>query len=163
MEPGEMLNYGLGIGAIFGMAVKKYTYAYMLFAALLGWNILSKFVGGGQGAASSFDLSRILTLLFSIILFLTVFYLVKLTINHRYIFENQVIGDLEFYFKSTNALVVLVFLLIAGGSNIEKQLEDMFPQCGNLILLLSLFLFTYLLGIMVINISIIVNKKITDG
>jgi len=53
--------------------------------------------------------------------------------------------------------------MVAGGSNIEKQLEDMFPQCGNLILLLSLFLFTYLLGIMVINISIIVNKKITDG
>jgi len=161
MKAGDMLNYGLGIGAIFAMAVKKYTNAYMLFAALLGWTILSNFVGPSSN--EKFDISQIATFAFSAILFLTVVYLVKLTINHKDIFENQVIGDLEFYFKSTNILVVFIFLLISGGEQVKTQLEEMFPNCGNLILLLVLFLFTYLLGIMTINISIIVNKKITDG
>ena len=44
---------------------------------------------------------------------------------------------------------------------IKKSLNDMLPNCGDLILLLTIFLFTYLLSVMVINISIIVNKKVT--
>ena len=53
--------------------------------------------------------------------------------------------------------------MVSGGKELEKQMESMFPNCGNLILMLVLFLFTYLLGIMVVNISIIVGKKVTDG
>ncbi len=159
----QILNFGLGIGAIFAMAIKKYANAYMLFAVLLGWVILSNFVRGDK-TNEKFNLSKIANLLFSAVLFFTVVYLVILTKKNKFIFEeSKFAGDLEFYLKSTNALIVFVFILISGGKNIEKQLEEMFPNCGNIILLLTLFLFTYLLGIMVINISIIVNKKITDG
>jgi uncharacterized membrane protein YhaH (DUF805 family) len=86
-----------------------------------------------------------------------------LTKKHSFIFENNPPGDLAFYLKSTNTLIVFVFLIINGSKSLEKQMESMFPNCGNLILMLVLFLFTYLLGIMVVNISIIVNKKLTDG
>ena len=159
----QIFNFGLGIGAIFAMAIKKYANAYMLFSVLLGWVILSNFVRGDK-TNEKFDLSKIANLLFSTILFFTVIYLTILTKKNTFIFEeNKNAGDLEFYLKATNALIVFVFILISGGKNIESQLEEMFPNCGNIILLLTLFLFTYLLGIMVINISIIVNKKITDG
>ena len=157
----KILNFGLGFGAIFAMAIQKFTYAYMLFSVLLGWVILSNFVSGES--SNNFDLMKLAFLGFSTILFFTVVYLVVLTTKYKSIFENNTIGDLEFYLKSTNALIVFVFLLISGGSDLEKQLEEMFPDCGNLILMLTLFLFTYLLGIMVVNISIIVTKKITDG
>jgi hypothetical protein len=157
----KILNFGLGFGAIFAMAIQKFTYAYMIFSVLLGWVILSNFVSGES--SNNFDLMKLASLGFSTILFFTVIYLVILTTKYTSIFENNAIGDLEFYLKSTNALIVFVFLLISGGSDLEKQLEEIFPDCGNLILMLTLFLFTYLLGIMVVNISIIVTKKITDG
>tara|TARA_B100000795_G_scaffold253967_1_gene224502 strand:- start:3389 stop:3871 length:483 start_codon:yes stop_codon:yes gene_type:complete len=160
MDINQILNFGLGIGAIFAMALQKHVVAYILFSVLLGWVILSNFVGGESG---SFDFSKIAFLGFSSILFFTVVYLVMLTKKHSFIFENAPPGDLEFYLKSTNTLIVFVFLIINGASSLEKQMESMFPNCGNLILMLVLFLFTYLLGIMVVNISIIVNKKITDG
>jgi len=157
----KILTFGLGFGAIFAMAIQKFTYAYMIFSVLLGWVILSNFVSGES--SNNFDLMKLASLGFSTILFFTVIYLVILTTKYTSIFENNAIGDLEFYLKSTNALIVFVFLLISGGSDLEKQLEEIFPDCGNLILMLTLFLFTYLLGIMVVNISIIVTKKITDG
>jgi hypothetical protein len=157
----KILNFGLGFGAIFAMAIQKFTYAYTLFSVLLGWVILSNFVSGES--SNNFDLMKLAFLGFSTILFFTVVYLVILTTKYNSIFENNAIGDLEFYLKATNALIVFVFLLISGGSDLEKQLEEIFPNCGNLILMLTLFLFTYLLGIMVVNISIIVTKKITDG
>lgn len=157
----KILTFGLGFGAIFAMAIQKFTYAYMIFSVLLGWVILSNFVSGES--SNKFDLMKLASLGFSTILFFTVIYLVILTTKYTSIFENNAIGDLEFYLKSTNALIVFVFLLISGGSDLEKQLEEIFPDCGNLILMLTLFLFTYLLGIMVVNISIIVTKKITDG
>lgn len=165
MDVDQILNFGLGIGAIFAMALQKYKNAYMLFAALLAWVILSNFVrGDASNRKESFNLLTIATLVFSFILFITVSYLVLLTINNGYIFENQkTTGDLDFYLKATNALIVFIFLLISGNSDISKQLEDMFPQCGSLILILTLFLFTYLLGIMVININMVVNNKMTDG
>jgi hypothetical protein len=157
----KILNFGLGFGAIFAMAIQKFTYAYTLFSVLLGWVILSNFVSGES--SDNFDITKLAFLGFTAILFFTVLYLVTLTIKFKTIFENNAVGELEFYLKSSNALIVFVFLLISGGSDLEKQLEDMFPNCGNLILMLTLFLFTYLLGIMVVNISIIVNKKVTDG
>jgi len=157
----KILTFGLGFGAIFAMAIQKFTYAYTLFSVLLGWVILSNFVNGES--SNNFDLMKLAFLGFSTILFFTVVYLVVLTTKYKSIFENNAIGDLEFYLKSTNALIIFVFLLISGGSDLEKQLEEIFPDCGNLILMLTLFLFTYLLGIMVVNISIIVTKKITDG
>jgi len=157
----KILNFGLGFGAIFAMAIQKFTYAYTLFSVLLGWVILSNFVSGES--SNNFDLMKLAFLGFSTILFFTVVYLVILTTKYKSIFENNAIGDLEFYLKATNALIVFVFLLISGGADLEKQLEEIFPACGNLILMLTLFLFTYLLGIMVVNISIIVTKKITDG
>ena len=46
MNVDQILNFGLGIGAIFAMALQKYKNAYMLFAALLAWVILSNFVRG---------------------------------------------------------------------------------------------------------------------
>jgi hypothetical protein len=161
MDINQILNFGLGFGAIFAMAIQKFTYAYMLFSVLLGWVILSTFVSGES--SNNFDITKLAFLGFSAILFFTVVYLVILTMKFKSTFENNAVGDLEFYLKSTNALIVFVFLLISGASDLEKQLEDMFPNCGNLILMLTLFLFTYLLGIMVVNISIIVNKKVTDG
>lgn len=160
MDINQILNFGLGFGAIFAMAIQKFTYAYMLFSVLLGWVILSNFV---SGESTKFDVIKLAFLGFSAILFFTVVYLVILTMKYKSTFENSAIGDLEFYLKSTNALVVFVFLLISGGSDLEKQMEEMFPNCGNLILMLTLFLFTYLLGIMIVNISIIVSKKVTDG
>jgi hypothetical protein len=39
----------------------------------------------------------------------------------------------------------------------------MLENCGDLVLILTLFLFTYLLGVMIVNISIIANSKLTDG
>jgi len=161
MDINQILNFGLGFGAIFAMAIQKFTHAYILFSVLLGWVILSNFVSG-EGT-NKFDVMKIAFLGFSAILFFTVVYLVILTMKYKSTFENNAIGDLEFYLKSTNALVVFVFLIISGGSDLEKQMEQMFPNCGNLILMMVLFLFTYLLGIMVVNISIIVSKKITDG
>ena len=161
MDINQILNFGLGFGAVFAMAIQKFTHAYMLFSVLLGWVILSNFVSGEGG--KKFDIMQIAFLGFSAILFFTVVYLVILTMKYKTIFEKGGIGDLDFYLKSTNALVVFVFLLVSGGSDLEKSMEDMFPNCGNLILMLVLFLFTYLLGIMVVNISITVNKKVTDG
>ena len=161
MNINQILNFGLGFGAIFSMAIQKFTMAYMLFSVLLGWVILSNFVSGS--GTQNFNIMQMAFLGFSTILLFTVLYLVSLTMKYKYTFENNAVGDLEFYLKSTNALIVFVFLLINGGSDLEKQMESMFPNCGNLILMLVLFLFTYLLGIMVVNISIIVSKKMTDG
>jgi len=161
MKITQILNFGLGFGAIFAMAVQKYTNAYLLFSALLAWVILSNFVSGDN--TQKMDMMQLAFMGFSGILFFTVVYLAMLTVKHKSIFEKNAPGDLEFYLKSTNTLIVFVFILVSGSSNLVKQLESIFPNCGNLILLLTLFLFTYLLGIMVVNISIIANKKITDG
>ena len=46
MNINQILNFGLGFGAIFSMAIQKFTMAYMLFSVLLGWVILSNFVSG---------------------------------------------------------------------------------------------------------------------
>ena len=69
MDINQILNFGLAIGAIFAMALQKYAAAYTLFSVLLGWVILSNFVGGESG---SFDLPKIAFLGFSTILFFTV-------------------------------------------------------------------------------------------
>ena len=68
-----------------------------------------------------------------------------------------------FYIQTSNMLILLVFFIVSLNAKIIKQLEDLMPNCGDAVMLLSLFLFTYLLGVMIVNISIIVNKKITDG
>ena len=161
MNIDKILNLGIGFGAIFAMAIQKLSLAYGLFSVLLGWTILSNFVRGDSN--QKFDISQVAFLVFSLILFFTVTYLVSLTMKYKYEFETGGFGDLDFYIQSTNALIVFVFLMVSGGKELEKQMESMFPNCGNLILMLVLFMFTYLLGIMVVNISIIVNIKVTDG
>ena len=87
-----------------------------------------------------------------------------ITFKNNELFDRDVgSGDLPFYVKTSNLLILLVFFIVSLNSNIVKQLEDLMPNCGDSVMLLSLFLFTYLLGIMIVNISIIINKKITDG
>jgi len=158
----KMMNWGMGVGALFAMAIQKFTYAYVIFTFLMGWTILSNFVtGDGTKGIGTIDM---LYLFFNIILFFTTLYLTVISFKNKGLFDgNTGSGDLPFYLKTSNLLILFIFLFISLNKQIVKQLEDMLPNCGNIVMLLSIFLFTYLLGVMVINISIIVNKKITDG
>jgi hypothetical protein len=158
----QMLNIGLGVGAIFAMGIKKYSYSYVIFTFLLGWNIMSNFVSGS--GTTGITPTKMAYLFFSIILFFSTLYLTMITFKNNELFDRDVgSGDLPFYVKTSNLLILLVFFIVSLNSNIVKQLEDLMPNCGDSVMLLSLFLFTYLLGIMIVNISIIINKKITDG
>ena len=158
----KMMNWGLGVGAIFAMTIQKYTYAYVIFTVLMGWTILSNFVQGDD--AKGIGMVEMLYLFFNIILFFTTLYLTVISFKNEGLFDGNVgSGDLPFYLKASNLLILFIFLFISLNKQIVKQLEDMLPNCGNVVMLLSIFLFTYLLGVMVVNISIIVNKKITDG
>ena len=157
----NIMNWGLGVGAIFSMAIKKYSYAYLLFTVLLAWNILSNFVSGKNVAA--FSPVKLLYLFFSILLFFSTMYLTVITFKNSDLFSSDIDGDLPFYVQTSNLIILVVFFIISTSTNLSRALEDMLPNCGDLILLLSIFLFTYILGVMTINISIIVNKKITDG
>ena len=158
----KMMNWGMGVGALFAMAIQKFTYAYVIFTFLMGWTILSNFVqGDGTKGIGTVDM---LYLFFNIILFFTTLYLTVISFKNQGLFDSNVgSGDLPFYLKTSNLLILFIFLFISLNKKIVKQLEEMLPNCGNVVMLLSIFLFTYLLGVMVINISIIVNKKITDG
>ena len=157
-----MLNIGLGVGAIFAMSIKKYSYSYVIFTFLLGWNIMSNFVSGS--GTTGMSPTKISYLFFSIILFFSTLYLTMITFKKSELFDRDVgSGDLPFYVKTSNLLILLVFFIVSLNAKIVKQLEDLMPNCGDAVMLLSLFLFTYLLGVMIVNISIIVNKKITDG
>ena len=157
-----MLNIGLGVGAIFAMSIKKYSYSYVIFTFLLGWNIMSNFVSGS--GTTGMTPTKISYLFFSIILFFSTLYLTMITFKKSELFDRNVgSGDLPFYVKTSNLLILLVFFIVSLNAKIVKQLEDLMPNCGDAVMLLSLFLFTYLLGVMIVNISIIVNKKITDG
>jgi|TARA_X000000368_G_scaffold417042_1_gene412374 hypothetical protein len=158
----QMLNIGLGVGAIFAMSIKKYSYSYVIFTFLLGWNIMSNFVSGS--GTTGMSPTKISYLFFSIILFFSTLYLTMITFKKSELFDRDVgSGDLPFYVKTSNLLILLVFFIVSLNAKIIKQLEDLMPNCGDAVMLLSLFLFTYLLGVMIVNISIIVNKKITDG
>ena len=158
----KMLNWGLGIGALFAMAIQKFTYAYVIFTFLMGWIIISNFVTGD--GSSGIGTIEMLYLFFNIILFFTTLYLTVVSFNNKELFDGNVgSGDLPFYLQTSNLLILFIFLFISLNKQIVKNLEEMLPQCGNIVMLLSIFLFTYLLGVMVVNISIIVNKKITDG
>ena len=158
----QMLNIGLGVGAIFAMSIKKYSYSYVIFTFLLGWNIMQNFVSG-SGTIGMTPI-KMAYLFFSIILFFSTLYLTMLTFKKSELFDRDIgSGDLPFYVKTSNLLILFVFFIISLNSQLVKQLEDLLPNCGDTVMLLSLFLFTYLLGVMIVNISIIVNKKITDG
>ena len=63
----QMLNIGLGVGAIFAMGIKKYSYSYVIFTFLLGWNIMSNFVSGS--GTTGITPTKMAYLFFSIILF----------------------------------------------------------------------------------------------
>ena len=157
----NIMNWGLGVGAIFSMAIKKFSYAYLLFTVLLAWNILSNFVSGKNVAA--FSPVKLLYLFFSIILFFSTMYLTIITFNNSDLFNKTMDGDLPFYIQTSNLLIVFVFFVISTSTNLSRALEDMLPNCGDIMLLITIFLFTYIIGVMTINISIIVNKKVTDG
>ena len=157
----NIMNWGLGVGAIFSMAIKKFSYAYLLFTILLAWNILSNFVSGRNVAA--FSPTKLMYLVFSILLFFCTMYLTIITFNNSDLFNKTMDGDLPFYIQTSNLLIVLVFFVISTSTNLSRALEDMLPNCGDIMLLITIFLFTYIIGVMTINISIIVNKKVTDG
>ena len=157
----NMMNWGMGVGAIFSMMIQKYAYAYTIFTILLGWTILKDFVSGK--GTSAFTPVKLAYLFFSVLLFFSTMYLVVLVFKNEDLFNNDIQGDLPFYIKTSNLLILFVFFIISMGDSLVKSLEDLLPNCGDIILLLSLFLFTYLLGVMIINISIIINKKVTDG
>jgi len=157
----KMMNWGMGVGALFAMAIQKYSYAYVIFTFLLGWTILSNFV---QGDGAGINITEILYLFFNIILFFSTLYLTVISFKNKKLFDGSSgSGDLPFYIQTSNFLILFIFLFISLNKQMVKQLEEMLPNCGNIVMLLSIFLFTYLLGVMVVNISIIVNKKITDG
>ena len=155
------MNWGLGVGAIFSMAIRKFSYAYLLFTVLLAWNIMSNFVSGKNVAG--FSPVKLCYLFFSILLFFSTMYLTIMTFKNANVFETNMEGDLPFYIQTSNMLILLVFFVISMNTNLSRALEEMLPNCGDIILLLTIFLFTYLLGIMVINIGIITSKKVTDG
>jgi len=157
----NIMNWGLGVGAIFSMAIRKFSYAYMLFTILLAWNIMSNFVSGKNVAA--FSPVKLCYLFFSILLFFSTMYLTIITFKNTDLFESNMEGDLPFYIQTSNMLILLVFFIISTSTNLSRALEDMLPNCGDVILLLTIFLFTYLLGVMTINIGIISSKKVTDG
>tara|TARA_B100000795_G_scaffold11746_1_gene8118 strand:- start:88 stop:579 length:492 start_codon:yes stop_codon:yes gene_type:complete len=158
----KMMNWGMGIGALFAMAIQKFTFAYVIFTFLLGWTILSNFVTGDPN--KSINATDMLYLFFNIILFFSTLYLTVISLKNKKLFDGAIdSGDLPFYIKTSNLLILFIFLFISLNKQIVRQLEDMLPNCGNVVMLLSIFLFTYLLGVMVVNISIIINKKITDG
>ena len=158
----NIMNWGLGVGAIFSMAIKKFSYAYLIFTVLLAWNIMSDFVSGKIVAATTSPI-KLLYLFFSILLFFSTMYLTIITFKNSDLFESDLEGDLPFYIQTSNILILLVFFVISSSTNLVRALEDMLPNCGDILLLLCVFLFTYILGVMTINISIIVNKKVTDG
>ena len=155
------MNWGLGVGAIFSMAIRKFSYAYLLFTVLLAWNIMSNFVSGKNVAG--FSPVKLCYLFFSILLFFSTMYLTIMTFKNAALFETNMEGDLPFYIQTSNMLILLVFFIISTNTNLSRALEEMLPNCGDIILLLTIFLFTYLLGIMTINIGIITSKKVTDG
>lgn len=157
----NIMNWGLGVGAIFSMAIKKFSYAYLLFTILLAWNILSNFVSGKN--VSAFSPTKLMYLVFSILLFFCTMYLTIITFNNSSLFNKSMDGDLPFYIQTSNLLIVFVFFVISTSANLSRALEDMLPNCGDIMLLITIFLFTYIIGVMTINISIIVNKKVTDG
>ena len=157
----NIMNWGLGVGAIFSMAIRKFSYAYLLFTVLLAWNIMSNFVSGKNVAG--FSPVKLCYLFFSILLFFSTMYLTIMTFKNANVFETNMEGDLPFYIQTSNMLILLVFFVISMNTNLSRALEEMLPNCGDIILLLTIFLFTYLLGIMVINIGIITSKKVTDG
>jgi len=154
-EVDKMMNWGMGIGALFAMAIQKFTFAYVIFTFLLGWTILSNFVTGDPN--KTINTIDMLYLFFNIILFFSTLYLTVISLKNKKLFDGAIdSGDLPFYIKTSNLLILFIFLFISLNKQIVRQLEDMLPNCGNVVMLLSIFLFTYLLGVMVVNISIIV-------
>ena len=108
----------------------------MIFTILLGWNILKDFVSGK--GASAFSPVKLAYLFFSIILFFSTLYLVVLVFKNELLFDND-IRDLPFYIKTSNLLILFVFFIISLGDSLSKGLEEMLPNCGDVILLLVYF------------------------
>ena len=155
------LNYSIIAAAFIAMVIRKYNYSYMFFSFLIGWNILTNFVSGD--IKNSITNAKLPYIIFSIILFFTLLYLTVITVKNADLFDKSLGGDLEFYLNTSNILVLFVTILIISNEELTKYLEIVMPQCGSLILLLFTFLFIYLIGVMVINVGIIIDKKFTDG
>ena len=151
----------MGVGAVFAMAIRKFNHAYIIFAILMAWNLMRNFVSG-EGV-SDFSGFKLIYLFFYIILFFSTVYLITITFKHSETFSKEMVGDLGFYLNTTNVLILFIFFLSSNSDSVTIALDDMLENCGDLILILTLFLFTYLLGVMIVNMSIITNSKITDG
>lgn len=157
----DIMNWGMGVGAVFAMAIRKFNHAYIIFAILMAWNLLRNFVSG-EGI-SDFSGIKLVYLFFYFILFFSTIYLITITFKHADTFSKEMVGDLGFYLNTTNVLILFIFFMSSNADDVSKALDDMLENCGDLVLILTLFLFTYLLGVMIVNISIIANSKITDG
>lgn len=157
----DIMNWGMGVGAVFAMAIRKFNHAYIIFAILMVWNLMRNFVSG-EGV-SDFSGIKLVYLFFYLILFFSTMYLITITVKHADIFSNEMVGDLGFYLNTTNVLILFIFFMSSNADALSKALDDMLENCGDLVLILTLFLFTYLLGVMIVNISIIANSKLTDG
>lgn len=157
----DIMNWGMGVGAVFAMAIRKFTHAYTIFAVLMAWNLMRNFISG-EGI-QDFSGFKLVYLFFYVILFFSTIYLITITFKHAEVFSKEMVGDLGFYLNSTNALILFIFFLSSNSDNVSKALDDMLENCGDLVLILTLFLFTYLLGVMIVNMSIITNSKMTDG
>ena len=157
----DIMNWGMGVGAVFAMAIRKFTHAYTIFAVLMAWNLMRNFISG-EGI-QDFSGFKLVYLFFYVILFFSTIYLITITFKHAEGFSKEMVGDLGFYLNSTNALILFIFFLSSNSDNVSKALDDMLENCGDLVLILTLFLFTYLLGVMIVNMSIITNSKMTDG
>ena len=157
----DIMNWGMGVGAVFAMAIRKFTHAYTIFAVLMAWNLMRNFISG-EGI-QDFSGFKLVYLFFYVILFFSTIYLITITFKHAEVFSKEMVGDLGFYLNSTNALILFIFFLSSNSDNVSKALDDMLENCGDLVLVLTLFLFTYLLGVMIVNMSIITNSKMTDG
>ena len=157
----DIMNWGMGVGAVFAMAIRKFNHAYIIFAILMAWNLMRNFVS--CEGVSDFSGFKLIYLFFYIILFFSTVYLITITFKHSETFSKEMVGDLGFYLNTTNVLILFIFFLSSNSDSVTIALDDMLENCGDLILILTLFLFTYLLGVMIVNMSIITNSKITDG
>lgn len=155
------LTYSVIAAAAVALSIRKYKYSYSLFAFIVGWNILTNFVSGDKKIM--FSTVKLPFIVFSIILFFCIIYLTIITFNNIELFEKSLSGDLEFYLNTSNILILTVVVLITSNESLSKSLESILPTCGPLILMLIVFLFIYLLAVMIVNIGIITNKKLTDG
>ena len=130
------LTYSVIAAAAVAMLIRKYNYSYSLFAFIVGWNILTKFVSGDKKFA--FSNVKLSFTVFSVILFFCIIYLTSITFNNMELFEKSLSGDLASKYLT---LILIVIVLIISNESLTKSLESILPTCGSLILMLCVFIY----------------------